>query len=122
MDRVHHGAKATPAVGPIDRAAAYRFTLAQGSTPQKRCYACIEAALPTEAMCRELARLRVLSLVRHGTRAVLQLASRIHLVSSKFYEPYFGFRFDAVFPREGHHAATTAVDRMGASAPIERAV
>lgn len=39
--------------------------------------------------------------VRH-----LHLSSRDHAVSQAFYETYFGFRFDAVFPRGHEHAAT----------------
>ena len=39
--------------------------------------------------------------VRH-----LHLASRDHAVSQRFYEVYFGFRFDAVFPRGDQPAAT----------------
>ena len=34
--------------------------------------------------------------VRH-----LHLASRDHAASQHFYETYFGFRFDSVFPRGG---------------------
>ncbi len=40
------------------------------------------------------------------TLSHLHLASRDHLVSQHFYEAYFGFRFDALFPREGQRAAT----------------
>jgi catechol 2,3-dioxygenase-like lactoylglutathione lyase family enzyme len=36
----------------------------------------------------------------------VHLASRDHAVSSRFYETYFGFRFDAVFPRPDQPAAT----------------
>jgi hypothetical protein len=36
----------------------------------------------------------------------LHLASRDHAVSQRFYETYFGFRFDAVFPRGDQPAAT----------------
>lgn len=39
--------------------------------------------------------------VRH-----LHLASRDHAVSQRFYEAYFGFRFDSVFPRGDSPAAT----------------
>jgi catechol 2,3-dioxygenase-like lactoylglutathione lyase family enzyme len=39
--------------------------------------------------------------VRH-----LHLASRDHGKSQRFYEEYFGFRFDAVFPRVDQPAAT----------------
>lgn len=34
------------------------------------------------------------------------LASRDHAASQRFYEIYFGFRFDATFARDDHHAAT----------------
>lgn len=36
----------------------------------------------------------------------LHLSSRDHAVSRRFYERYFGFRFDAVFPRADAPAAT----------------
>ena len=36
----------------------------------------------------------------------LHLSSRDHAASQQFYENYFGFRFDSVFPREGEAAAT----------------
>jgi catechol-2,3-dioxygenase len=36
----------------------------------------------------------------------LHLASHDHAVSQRFYETYFGFRFDAVFPRGDQPAAT----------------
>lgn len=36
----------------------------------------------------------------------LHLASRDHAVSQHFYATYFGFRFDAVFPRGDQPAAT----------------
>jgi hypothetical protein len=36
----------------------------------------------------------------------LHLASRDHAVSRRFYETYFGFRFDAESPRRGQAAAT----------------
>jgi catechol 2,3-dioxygenase-like lactoylglutathione lyase family enzyme len=36
----------------------------------------------------------------------LHLASRNHAASQRFYETYFGFRFDAVFPRGDQPAAT----------------
>ena len=36
----------------------------------------------------------------------LHLASRDHAVSQRFYETYFGFRFDAMFPRGDQPAAT----------------
>jgi catechol 2,3-dioxygenase-like lactoylglutathione lyase family enzyme len=39
--------------------------------------------------------------VRH-----LHLASRDHLQSQRFYEAYFGFHFDALFPRGDQPAAT----------------
>jgi catechol 2,3-dioxygenase-like lactoylglutathione lyase family enzyme len=39
--------------------------------------------------------------VRH-----LHLASRDHAQSQQFYEKYFGFRFDALFPRGAEPAAT----------------
>jgi catechol 2,3-dioxygenase-like lactoylglutathione lyase family enzyme len=39
--------------------------------------------------------------VRH-----LHLASRDHAASQRFYETYFGFRFDSVFPRGDQPAAT----------------
>jgi len=39
--------------------------------------------------------------VRH-----LHLASRDHAVSLRFYEAYFGFRFDSEFPRSGQPSAT----------------
>jgi catechol-2,3-dioxygenase len=39
--------------------------------------------------------------VRH-----LHLASRDHAVSQRFYETYFNFRFDALFPRGDEPAAT----------------
>lgn len=36
----------------------------------------------------------------------LHLASRDHLQSQRFYEAYFGFQFDALFPRGDQPAAT----------------
>jgi catechol 2,3-dioxygenase-like lactoylglutathione lyase family enzyme len=36
----------------------------------------------------------------------LHISSRDHAVSQRFYEKYFGFRFDAVFPRGDDPAAT----------------
>jgi catechol 2,3-dioxygenase-like lactoylglutathione lyase family enzyme len=36
----------------------------------------------------------------------LHLSSRDHAASQRFYEKYFGFRFDAVFPRGDAPAAT----------------
>jgi catechol-2,3-dioxygenase len=36
----------------------------------------------------------------------LHLSSRDHAASQRFYERYFGFRFDAVFPRGDDLAAT----------------
>lgn len=36
----------------------------------------------------------------------LHLASRDHAVSQRFYEAYFSFRFDTLFPRDGQPAAT----------------
>jgi catechol 2,3-dioxygenase-like lactoylglutathione lyase family enzyme len=36
----------------------------------------------------------------------LHLASRDHEMSRRFYETYFGFRFDSIFPRGDQPAAT----------------
>jgi catechol 2,3-dioxygenase-like lactoylglutathione lyase family enzyme len=36
----------------------------------------------------------------------VHLASRDHMISGRFYETYFGFRFDSTFPRGDQPAAT----------------
>jgi catechol-2,3-dioxygenase len=46
--------------------------------------------------------------VRH-----LHLASRDHAVSQRFYETYFNFRFDNVFPRGDQPAATVLRSASG---------
>jgi catechol-2,3-dioxygenase len=46
--------------------------------------------------------------VRH-----LHLASRDHGVSQRFYETYFNFRFDNVFPRDDQPAATVLRSASG---------
>lgn len=43
----------------------------------------------------------------------LHLASRDHEVSRRFYETYFGFRFDATFPRGDQPAATIIRSQTG---------
>jgi catechol 2,3-dioxygenase-like lactoylglutathione lyase family enzyme len=54
--------------------------------------------------------------VRH-----LHLASRDHAVSQRFYETYFGFRFDAVFPRGDQPAATILRSSSGFQLYLEAA-
>jgi catechol-2,3-dioxygenase len=54
--------------------------------------------------------------VRH-----LHLASRDHAASQRFYEAYFGFRFDAVFPRDGQAAATVLRSPSGFQIYLEGA-
>jgi Glyoxalase/Bleomycin resistance protein/Dioxygenase superfamily len=43
----------------------------------------------------------------------LHLASRDHAVSRRFYETYFGFRFDSTFSRGEQPAATIIVSPTG---------
>src|SRR5271154_5488957 len=54
--------------------------------------------------------------VRH-----LHLASRDHAVSRRFYETYFGFRFDTVFPRDDRPAATVLRSASGYQIYLEGA-
>jgi catechol-2,3-dioxygenase len=54
--------------------------------------------------------------VRH-----LHLASRDHPVSQRFYETYFGFRFDSVFPRGNEPAATVLRSPLGFQIYLEGA-
>ena len=54
--------------------------------------------------------------VRH-----LHLASRDHAASRHFYEKYFGFRFDSVFPRSDGPAATILRSPSGFQVYLEGA-
>jgi hypothetical protein len=54
--------------------------------------------------------------VRH-----LHLASRDHVVSRHFYETYFSFRFDTVFPRDGQPSATVLRSSSGFQIYLEGA-
>jgi catechol-2,3-dioxygenase len=54
--------------------------------------------------------------VRH-----LHLASRDHAVSQRFYETYFGFRFDSLFPRGAEPAATILRSPAGFQIYLEAA-
>ena len=51
----------------------------------------------------------------------VHLASRDHAVSQRFYETYFGFRFDAVFPRGDQPAATIVRSPTGFQIYLEGA-
>lgn len=51
----------------------------------------------------------------------LHLASRDHAVSQRFYAKYFGFRFDAVFPRGAQAAATILRSPVGFQIYLEGA-
>jgi catechol 2,3-dioxygenase-like lactoylglutathione lyase family enzyme len=68
------------------------------------------------ALCRSCTDGRMNPEVRH-----LHLASRDHAVSRHFYETYFGFRFDTVFPRDGEPAATVLRSPSGFQLYLEGA-
>jgi catechol 2,3-dioxygenase-like lactoylglutathione lyase family enzyme len=51
----------------------------------------------------------------------LHLASRDHEVSRRFYETYFGFRFDSTFPRGEQPAATILRSSTGFQIYLEGA-
>ncbi len=51
----------------------------------------------------------------------LHLSSRDHVASQRFYETYFAFRFDAVFPRGDQPAATILRSPTGFQIYLEAA-